>query len=152
MASREKNTDSLDRNLQLLRSITHSESRSKKSIVSNASDYIRQLKQKVERLNEEVASASSSSSSTSSSQSSNPRVTVESVEKGFLVKVESGKSCPGLLVWILESFEELGLSVVEARVRCVDSFSLQALGGEDDEEEVDEEIVRWAMTNAIKNW
>lgn len=58
------------------------------------------------------------------------RVSVETLEKGFLVNVHSGRSCPGLLVSILATFEELGLNVLEARVSCEDSFHLQALGGE----------------------
>lgn len=42
----------------------------------------------------------------------------------------SHKSCPGLLVSILEALEELGLDVLEARVSCTDGFRLQAVGGE----------------------
>jgi len=33
-----------------------------------------------------------------------------------------------LLVFILEAFEELGLDVLQARVSCADSFTLEALG------------------------
>jgi hypothetical protein len=55
---------------------------------------------------------------------------VEALEKGFLINVLSEKSCPGLLVSILEAFEELGLNVLEARVSCADNFRLQAVGGD----------------------
>ena len=58
------------------------------------------------------------------------KVSVKTLEKGILVNVYSGKSCPGLLVSILEAFENLGLNVLEARVSCADSFHLQAVGGE----------------------
>lgn len=58
------------------------------------------------------------------------QVTVDALEKGFLVNVHALKSCPGLLVYIMETFEELGLTVVEARVSCADNFHLQAIGGE----------------------
>lgn len=58
------------------------------------------------------------------------QVAVETQEKGFLITVFSTKSCPGLLVSILEVFEELGLTVMEARVSCADSFRLEAVGGE----------------------
>lgn len=58
------------------------------------------------------------------------QVTVETLEKGFLINVFSEKSCPGLLVSVLEAFEELGLNVLEARVSCAESFRLQAVGGE----------------------
>ena len=47
-----------------------------------------------------------------------------------MINVFSKKSCPGLLVSILGSaFEELALNVLEARVSCTDTFSLQAIGG-----------------------
>lgn len=46
------------------------------------------------------------------------------------MNVYSESSCPGLLVAILEAFEDLGLNVLEARVSCADSFHLQAVGGE----------------------
>lgn len=58
------------------------------------------------------------------------KFSVETLEKGFLVKVYSERSCPGLLVALLEAFEELGLNVLEARVSCTDNFHLQAFGGE----------------------
>lgn len=47
-----------------------------------------------------------------------------------MINVLSEKSCPGLLVSILEAFEELGLNVLEARVSCADTFRLQAVGGD----------------------
>lgn len=58
------------------------------------------------------------------------QVTVKTLEKGFMINVFSKKSCPGLLVSILQTFEELALNVLEARVSCTDTFSLQAIGGE----------------------
>lgn len=57
-------------------------------------------------------------------------VTVETLEKGFLINVLSEKNCPGLLVSILEAFEQLGLDVLDARVSCEDNFRLEAVGGE----------------------
>jgi len=57
------------------------------------------------------------------------QVTVETLEKGFLINVYSAKTCPGLLVSILESFEEIGLNVLEARVTCTDTFRFHAVGG-----------------------
>ncbi|KAK4433400.1 hypothetical protein Salat_1102300 [Sesamum alatum] len=154
MVSREqmKREALLHDKLQLLRSITHSHAMNEPSIVLDASKYIKELKQKVERLSEEIATAESSSIH----QNSNlrPRVTVETLEKGFLVNVHSGKSCPGLLVSILTTFEELGLNVLEARVSCADTFHLQALGGEneEDEENINAQTVKRAIWNTIKNW
>lgn len=58
------------------------------------------------------------------------QVTVETLERGFLINVLSDKNSPGLLVSILEAFEELGLDVLDARVSCSDTFQLEAVGGE----------------------
>ena len=55
---------------------------------------------------------------------------METLEKGFLINVLLEKNCPGLLVSILETFEELGLDVLDARVSCEDNFQLEAIGGE----------------------
>lgn len=52
---------------------------------------------------------------------------VETLEKGFLINVLSEKNCPGLLVSVLEAFEELGLEVLDARVSCSDNFRLEAV-------------------------
>ena len=57
------------------------------------------------------------------------QVRVEAKEKGFLINVLTESSCPGLLVFILEAFEELGLDVLQARVSCSSSFHLEAIGG-----------------------
>ena len=62
------------------------------------------------------------------------QVTVETLvggHGGFLINVFSDKSCPGLLVSVLEAFDELGLSVLQATASCADdSFRLEAVGGE----------------------
>lgn len=61
------------------------------------------------------------------------QVTVETLGHGgggFLINVFSDKTCPGLLVSVLEAFDELGLSVLEATASCDDSFRLEAVGGE----------------------
>lgn len=55
---------------------------------------------------------------------------METLEEGFQINVYSRKSCPGLLVFILEALEEIGLNLLDARVSCEDSFKLQAIGKE----------------------
>lgn len=57
-------------------------------------------------------------------------VNVETLQKGLRINVYSENNCPGLLVSILEAFEELGLGIQDARVSCSDNFHLQAVGGE----------------------
>ncbi|KAE9465142.1 hypothetical protein C3L33_02954, partial [Rhododendron williamsianum] len=126
MVSREhKKAAALHEKLQLLRSITNSHAVNKTSIIIDASKYIVDLKQK--------------------------EVTVKTLEKGFQINVISEKNCPGLLVTILEAFEELGLNVVEARVSCTGSFHLEAVG-ENDGENVEAHTVKQAVSQAINNW
>ncbi|XP_061351772.1 transcription factor SCREAM2-like [Gastrolobium bilobum] len=150
MVSIEQKRAALHEKLQLLRSITNSHALNKSSIIIDASKYIEKLKQKVERLNQEIASAPE----TSSDRNPLPMVSVETLEKGFLINVFSAKGCPGLLVSILEVFEEMGLIVLEARVSCTDNFRFQAVGGENEEqgETIDAQVVKQAVGQAIKNW
>ncbi|XP_022939237.1 uncharacterized protein LOC111445214 isoform X1 [Cucurbita moschata] len=147
MVSREHNNASLHHNLQLLRSITNSHAQlNKASIIVDASKYIEELKQKVERLNQDISTVQTSIHPM--------QVTVESLAKGFSINVFSEKSCQGLLVSILEAFEELGLNVLEARVSCTDSFQLQAIAEieEQGEEAIDAQSVKEAVVQAIKIW
>ncbi|KAF6174051.1 hypothetical protein GIB67_020233 [Kingdonia uniflora] len=146
MVSREKKRVALYEKLQLLRTVTNSHAQiDNTSIILDASKYIEELKQKVERLNEDIAS-----SQYTNDQKSLPQVTVETLEKGLLVNVFSNKCCSGLLVFILETFEELGLSVLEARVSCADCFRLQAVGGEN--QVIDAQVVKQAVWQAINHW
>ncbi|XP_028778855.1 uncharacterized protein LOC114735334 [Neltuma alba] len=149
VSNKEHKRAALHEKLQLLRSMTNSRALDKTSIILDATKYIEELKQKVERLNQDIATAE-----TSKDQNHLPMVTVETLEKGFLINVYSAKSCPGLLVPILEVFDEMGLSVTEARVSCSDTFRFQAVGGEEEEEgdSMDEETVTRAVGRAIKNW
>ncbi|KAL5702096.1 hypothetical protein ACHQM5_027355 [Ranunculus cassubicifolius] len=142
MVSREKKrAAALYEKLQLLRSVTNSHAQNNTSIIIDASKYIEDLKQKVQTLNQEIATSSLPK-----------QVTVETLEKGYLVNVSSDKNCPRLLVSILEAFEELGLSVLEARVSCNEIFRLEAVGGEETEENIDAQVVEEAVLQAIKTW
>lgn len=92
------------------------------SIIADASSYIKDLQQKIAKLNQEIATA----------QHANvcqPLVSVGVLDKGFLINVFMDKSCPpGLLASILEAFDEIGLTVLEARATCAGSFRLEAVG------------------------
>ncbi|KAK7281069.1 hypothetical protein RIF29_08735 [Crotalaria pallida] len=149
MVSREqKRTTALHEKLQLLRSVTNSHASSKTSIITDASKYIEKLKKKVERLNQDMSTAESSTD-----QNPLPMVTVETLGKGFVVNVISANSCPGLLVYILEAFEEICLNVLDARVSCTDTFRFQAIGeNEEQGEGIDEQAVEQAVGQAIKKW
>ncbi|GMH15431.1 hypothetical protein Nepgr_017272 [Nepenthes gracilis] len=147
MVSREHKKAGLNEKLQLLRSITNSHALDKASIIADASKYIEELKRKVEILNEDITATQSSSS-----QDPSPMVTVENLQKGFLINVYLERSSSDLLVSILEAFEELGLNVLEARVSCAEKFRLEAVGaqGEEAGEIMDAQVVRQAVLQAIR--
>ncbi|KAJ0978463.1 hypothetical protein J5N97_013937 [Dioscorea zingiberensis] len=144
MVSRELKGAALHEKLQLLRSVTKSHALNKASIIADASNYIQELQQKVERLNQEITSAQIEE------ETPMPVVNVETLNKGFLINVLSEKSCPGLLVSILEAFEELGLTVLEARVSCDDTFHLEAVG-ENKMASMDSHVMKQAVLQAIKD-
>ncbi|KAL0740107.1 hypothetical protein Bca4012_081620 [Brassica carinata] len=149
MVSREHKRGSLQEKFQLLRSITNSHAENETSIVMDASKYIQNLKKKVERYKDTAAEQSSSEPT----DPTTPMVKVESLEKGFMINIFLGKSQPGMLVSVLEAFEDMGLDVLEARVSCTDSFSLHAMGVQNEDEEImDAEAVEQAVTDAITSW
>ncbi|XP_020236682.1 transcription factor SCREAM2 isoform X1 [Cajanus cajan] len=148
MDSRRRKNAAMQGKLQQLRSVTNSSAVNKASIIVDATRYIEELKQKVDGLNSELGTAESSSIS----QDELPMVTVETLERGFLINVFSERNCPGMLVAILDAFEELGLDVLDARVSCEDTFQLEAVGGESQENEsIDAQVVKQAVLQAIQN-
>ncbi|KAH6757145.1 transcription factor SCREAM-like protein [Perilla frutescens var. hirtella] len=146
MSSRDKKKAAL---YHKLRSATNSTSVNQASIVVDASRYIEELKERVEALNQDVASLQNSSQ-----QDSLPaQVKVETLEKGFLINVLSEKNCPGLLVSILEAFEEIGLEVLDARVSCSDNFRLEAVSeNEGQSDSIDAQVIKQAVLQAIRSW
>uniref|UniRef100_M1CIW7 DNA binding protein n=1 Tax=Solanum tuberosum TaxID=4113 RepID=M1CIW7_SOLTU len=124
MGSKEQQKALLNQQLEQLGSITNSPSVNKTSIIAHASKYIEELKERIDKLNEDV---STSQPSHHDHEDALPEVTVETLEKGFIINVFSEKNCPGLLVSILEVFEELGLELLDARVSCSDCFRLEAV-------------------------
>ncbi|KAG4923580.1 uncharacterized protein LOC114395807 isoform X2 [Glycine soja] len=142
MVSRVHKRTAMYRNLHLLRSIRYSHS---------VSDYIQGLKQKLEELNQlTVATARKIVD-----YDPMPKLEVETQEEGFVIKVLSESSCQGLLVFILEAFEELGLDVLQARVSCAHSFSIEALGNKENNEDtrpLDAQLVEQVVSQAIQNW
>ncbi|GAB2212508.1 hypothetical protein Droror1_Dr00020479 [Drosera rotundifolia] len=136
----------LHEKLQLLRSVTNSHAVDKTSIISDVSKYIEELKEKVEKLNRDVTNSQSLID-----QVPSPMIKVESIDRGFLVDVYAERSYPGLLVSVLEAFEELNLGLVEARASCEDFFHLEAFGTQRQGagQPIDGQIVRQAVLQAI---
>ncbi|PWZ03901.1 hypothetical protein Zm00014a_009666 [Zea mays] len=75
----------------------------------------------------------------------------------FLVSVFMDESCgpppAGLLASVLEAFDDIGLTVLEARATCAGSFRLEAVGEEvvDGGLIIDAHAVEQAVVQAIKN-
>ncbi|PUZ43420.1 hypothetical protein GQ55_8G008000 [Panicum hallii var. hallii] len=158
-----------EKKLQLLRSVTKSNAANKTSILVDASKYIKELKDKVEEAAAASSAAdtdSSSSSSSGSAMAAATQVSVSSVDldssnsscrRGFRINVSMERTRPGLLVSVLEAFEDLGLDVLDADVSCADdtAFRLQALGSGQGQQQgggsgsVDEQKVRQAVLQAI---
>ncbi|KAL3830246.1 hypothetical protein ACJIZ3_019048 [Penstemon smallii] len=139
--------------LEQLRSATNSTAVNEASIVIDASRYIEELKEKVEKLNQDIGAMQSTTSSQRMSSLSHVQVKVTTLVKGFLINVFSEKNCPGLFVSILEAFEELGLEVLDARVSCSDKFNLEAISENDGQSDsIDAQVVKQAVVQAIRNW
>ncbi|KAI4338910.1 hypothetical protein MLD38_023917 [Melastoma candidum] len=141
VASRERQRAVLlKKSLQLL-AVTSSSAVNQASISVVAFEFIRDLTQRFEALDQET------------DPNLQMDVNVETLNKGFRIKVYSERSCPGLLVSILEAFEELGLNVMDAKISCSENFSLEAIGEEDEEDEnIDAQEVKEAVLKAITNW
>ncbi|KAF5446611.1 hypothetical protein F2P56_032223 [Juglans regia] len=148
MVSRKHKRAAMYKKLQLLRSITNSHAQSKTSIILDASKYIEDLKRKIDEMNRNIV--------VETVQASLPLLKVEAQEKGFVIEVFAERSCCGLLVFILEAFEELGLDVRQARVSCSDRFHLEAIGARDNqgdqEDQIDAQVVKEAVLQAIQCW
>nr|ACG26015.1 hypothetical protein [Zea mays] len=163
MVSKEQNKrGALHEKLKILRSVTHSHAGDKVSIIADASSYIKELKQKIAKLSQEMASSSPQHATSVCQQqpsSSSVSVGVLLDKKGrFLVSVFMDESCgpppAGLLASVLEAFDEIGLTVLEARATCAGSFRLEAVGEEvvvDGGLIVDAHAVEQAVVQAIKN-
>uniref|UniRef100_A0A0E0DQ36 Plant bHLH transcription factor ACT-like domain-containing protein n=1 Tax=Oryza meridionalis TaxID=40149 RepID=A0A0E0DQ36_9ORYZ len=149
MVSREQKRASLHEKLQILRTLAHSHAVNKMSIISDASTYIKDLKQKIAALNKELGCAKNMNIC----EEPSPVVRVQVLDKGFLINVFMDKSSPGLLSSILQAFDELGLTVIEARASCSNSFRLEAVGGEHEEADggIDANAVELAVMQAIKS-
>ncbi|KAL9380137.1 hypothetical protein Peur_028619 [Populus x canadensis] len=153
MVSREPKRAAKQKKLQLLRSITNSHAHDKASIILDASNYIKDLKQRVEKLNQDVATAASFTSQNF------PTIRVEEQENDFLIKVFTARNCQGLLVFILEAFEELGLEVLQARVSTSDSFLLEAIAtrvrrqeNKEADDHIDAQVVKQVVLQGIQKW
>ncbi|KAL2317400.1 hypothetical protein Fmac_031276 [Flemingia macrophylla] len=151
MVSRVHKRTALCRSIQQLRSTTTSHARRRTSVILDALEYIRGLKQKLQELNQLAVAAAQNVVD----YGPMPTLKVEPQEEGFMIKVLSERSCQGLLVFILEAFERLGLEVIQARASCVDTFCLEAFGIKENNQDthlVDAQVVEQVVSQAIQNW
>ncbi|XP_028804906.1 uncharacterized protein LOC114759827 [Neltuma alba] len=142
MVSKGHKRTAMCRNLRLLRSITKSHARQRDS------ELLEGLKRRLEKLCQAVVAKEHDIID----YDPMPVLTVEEGERGFLIRVLSQRSCHGLLTFILEAFEELGLDILSARVNCVDGFCLEALGVQEDNDYMDAQVVQQTLFQAIQNW
>ncbi|KAF5821056.1 hypothetical protein HanXRQr2_Chr01g0009321 [Helianthus annuus] len=149
MGSKEEQRAALYQKFKELGSVSHSDAVNKTSIVVEAANYIEELKHKVEKLDEDIMSSNEATSIPM-------KATVETLDKGFRINVFSEEDCPGLLVSILEAFEELGLDVRDANISCSNKFHLQAIGellkNEGHVDDIDAQVVKRTVLKAIKYW
>ncbi|KAK9940935.1 hypothetical protein M0R45_017568 [Rubus argutus] len=149
----QKKAPAVYQKLQSLRSISNSPAHSNSSIILDATKYIQELKQKVVEMNQEIMAGTA--------QKPFVQLKVEPREEdqeGFEIKMFTERCCTGLLVFVLEAFEELGLDVLQARISCSNNFLLEAVAtinndnqsGDDHHKDV--EVVREAMLKAIQSW
>ncbi|KAJ6859499.1 hypothetical protein NC652_041705 [Populus alba x Populus x berolinensis] len=161
MFSSEQEREAMFKKLQLLRSITNSHAHDKASVILDASKYIKDLKQRVERLNQDIATAASFTGESFptccdlGSLFKHRQIRVEEQEDDFLIKVFTTRNCQGLLVFILEAFEELSLEVLQARVSTSDSFILEAIATRENKEaddHIDAQMVEQVVLQGIQKW
>ncbi|KAK4745917.1 hypothetical protein SAY87_012229 [Trapa incisa] len=128
---------------------TSSSSGNAAAITEDAAKDTKEFKdQQEETPNEEISNPGASSK-----QNLPMEVDVQTLgEAGFRISMHSETNCPGLLVSILEAFEELGLDVLDASVSCEDNFHLEAVGKDEGQDGVDARVVKQAVLQAIKNW
>ncbi|KAJ8762007.1 hypothetical protein K2173_006609 [Erythroxylum novogranatense] len=130
MVSRLQRRITLRRKLRILRTLTCSNSVQKRSIIRDALLYICKLKLKVEAIKRELSKLAAIEGEYLSlmKQPHLPKreVKVQSDGKVFVVRAICEKG-EGKLVSILETFEEMGLTVLHARVSCNFYFSMEAI-------------------------
>ncbi|XP_052182831.1 uncharacterized protein LOC127795279 isoform X2 [Diospyros lotus] len=100
--------------------------RKRPSVIFDEFKYAKQLKENMERVHDDDGDVAQAQNS--AAQNPFPVVNVEQKEEKerFLVTVLSEAKCAGLLVFILEALEDVGLDVLHARVSCSENFHLEA--------------------------
>ncbi|KAJ6297574.1 hypothetical protein OIU78_023186 [Salix suchowensis] len=125
MVSIEQEREAMFKKLQLLRSITNSHAHDKESVVLEASKYIKDLKQRVERLNQDIATAESFTGQNF------PTIRVEEQEDDFLIKV------------------------LQATISTSDTFILEAIATRENKEaddHIDDRVVKQVVLRGIQKW
>ncbi|KAL6329011.1 hypothetical protein AAG906_007301 [Vitis piasezkii] len=122
MVSRMQGRTVVRKKLNKLSSLTKSKSLQKSSVVVDGFYHINELKLRLEAMVREYSILLQNLQLPT-------EVKVERIHgDGLLViKVKSWEKGRGLLVSILESLEEMGVNVVQARVSCTHGFNMEAI-------------------------
>uniref|UniRef100_A0A6N2KKV9 BHLH domain-containing protein n=1 Tax=Salix viminalis TaxID=40686 RepID=A0A6N2KKV9_SALVM len=139
MVSIEQEREAMFKKLQLLRSITNSHAHDKASVVLDASKYIKDLKQRVERLNQDIATAESFTGQNF------PTIRVEEQEDDFLIKVFTTRNCQDCLFSYWKLLKSSALRFSKLR------FLLQTENKESDDH-IDDRVVKQVVLRGIQKW
>ncbi|KDP21128.1 hypothetical protein JCGZ_21599 [Jatropha curcas] len=152
MVSRLQRKMALRRKLHILRTLTFSKSVKRSSIIADAILYSYKLKLKLESIKRELLCLGAIKRQCLSVVKLHlhlPKVKVEKAGKGFIVKVicEKGED---KLVSILEVFEEMGLTVLHAKVSCNLYFVMEAIVVAEEQTVLDVKNATQAVLEAIE--
>ncbi|PQQ03426.1 uncharacterized protein Pyn_33886 [Prunus yedoensis var. nudiflora] len=143
----------LRRKLQNLSSLTKMKSVKRSSIFMEALLQIYMLKLKLEAVQREYLHLMALKTEYLNRIKHSQEVKVEKIEEGFLVRVKC-ENAGDTLVSVLEAFEEMGLTVLQARISSNNYFSMEAIAVAEnqnqDQDQLDVRDITQAITRATE--
>ncbi|KAL6282502.1 hypothetical protein ACE6H2_013431 [Prunus campanulata] len=141
----------LRRKLQNLSSLTKMKSVKRSSIFMEALLQIYTLKLKLEAVQREYLHLMALKTEYLNRIKHSQEVKVEKIEEGFLVRVKC-ENAGDTLVSVLEAFEEMGLTVLQARISSNNYFSMEAIAVAENQnqDQLDVRDVTQAITRATE--
>ncbi|BFG27966.1 hypothetical protein CerSpe_142400 [Prunus speciosa] len=141
----------LRRKLQNLSSLTKMKSVKRSSIFMEALLQIYMLKLKLEAVQREYLHLMALKTEYLNRIKHSQEVKVEKIEEGFLVRVKC-ENAGDTLVSVLEAFEEMGLTVLQARISSNNYFSMEAIAvaEKQNQDQLDVRDITQAITRATE--
>ncbi|KAJ4843941.1 hypothetical protein Tsubulata_017585 [Turnera subulata] len=156
MVSRQQRRTALRKKLQILRTLTSSQSVKVRSVIMDALLHISRLRLKLEAMEKELKDLNAIKreylSLMKQVQLPKKQVKVEKAEEGVAVRVLCEKGSGDKLVSILEVFEGMSLVVLHARVSTNFLFTMEAIvvAPPDQGQDLDVNIISQAILMAIE--